>query len=220
MIGIKEQEELFIDIGRALERKITAYAIGGTALMLHGIKAATLDVDIVLESEEDREYLMDTMRKLAYNDSDYRLVYKEAKKGIPMMLMGEKVRFDFFVNQVITASFSNKMKERADETHEFGNLTLKAAHPTDVAIMKSATDREKDDIDIEEIYKKSLLDWNILLDAAEEQVQLGNERAILDLGYKLEKLNNQKRIAVPKGFSDKLWKLLKKQVRGKRRKRT
>lgn len=217
MITIKEQERLFIEIGRELARKVTAYAIGGTSLMLQGIKAATLDVDIVLENEEDREYLMETMRKLAYKDSDYRFVYKETKKGIPKMLLGEKLRFDLFVNEVITSVFSDAMKKRAAETHEFGNLILKAASPTDVAIMKGATDREKDDQDIIFIAQKSLLDWNIMKEAVLEQVALGNKRAVLNLGHKLEKLNNEKKIKLPEEFLDELWQILKRQIEKKRK---
>ncbi|MBS3089307.1 hypothetical protein J4461_00310 [Candidatus Pacearchaeota archaeon] len=172
--------------------------------MLRGIKAATLDVDIVLENEKDREYLIETMKKLGYRDLDYRLAYIEKKDGTPKMLQGEKVRFDFFLHKVITSDFSEKMKKRADETHEFENLILKAAHPTDIAIMKSATDREKDDHDIILICDKKMLDWNIMLYEIEEQFRLGNERAIFDLGYKLEKLTNIKAIIVPKEILDRI----------------
>src|SRR3989338_5296424 len=213
MINIIEQEKIFISIGKALGRKIEAYAIGWTALMLHGIKPATLDVDIVLQNEKDREYLMETMKNIGYKDSDYRLVYKDKKEGVPKMLMGEEARFDFFLSKIITSTFSEKMKERADEIHEFGNnFILKASHPTDIAIMKSATDRDKDDNDIVLVYEKKMIDWKIMLDEINEQVKLGNERAILDLGYKLEKLTNAKKIEVPKDFSDNLWEMLNRQV--------
>ena len=37
MIDIKQQEELFIAIGNALEKKIVIYAIGGTILWLEKI---------------------------------------------------------------------------------------------------------------------------------------------------------------------------------------
>ena len=84
--------------------------------------------------------------------------------------------------------------------------------------MKSATSREKDIDDIIVISNKSHIDWWIIVDEAKEQVRLGNETAILGLGEKLEKLIDQKLIAVPEEISDKIWKLFKEQIKNKAKK--
>ena len=85
--------------------------------------------------------------------------------------------------------------------------------------MKSATSRIKDLDDIITIVKKDKINWEIIIEEAKEQINLGNNNFVLSLGEKLEKLNNQKEIAIstpiPKTVLDQLWKLLKKQVKNK-----
>ena len=217
MIDIQQQEEMLIAIGNILSKKLQVYAIGGTAMMLRGIKNSTLDIDLVFNNKADREAFMNALKKLGAKDSDVILVYG-LKNNTPLMLEFNNCRFDMFMNKVITSTFSDAMKERAKHTHEFGNLIVKVADPSDILIMKSVTSREKDIDDIAAISNKSHIDWWIIVDEAKEQVKLGNERAIMGLGEKLEKLANQKLVVVPKEISDKIWKLFTKQVKDKAKK--
>ncbi|MEK6850732.1 MAG: DUF6036 family nucleotidyltransferase [Nanoarchaeota archaeon] len=218
MIDIKQQEELFIAIGNALEKKIVIYTIGGTAMMLRSLKDATLDVDFVFDKKSDRDEFIISLKKLGAKESNITLIYG-VKKNTPLMLTLMDCRFDLFMNKIITSTFSDKMKERANQMHEFGkNLIVRSADPCDVIIMKSATSREKDLDDITMIVKKTSINWNILVNEAENQVKLGNESAILTLGERLEKLNNSKAIEIPKSVLDSLFNLLKRQVKKKIRK--
>ena len=217
MIDIKQQEDMFIAIGNILPKKIFIYAIGGTAMMLLGIKDLTLDVDFVFDKKSDREELMDALRKLGAKESDVTLVYG-LKNNSPLMLEFKDCRFDLFMNKIITSVFSDAMKERAQETHEFGNLIIKVANPSDILIMKSVTGRTKDNDDIISIIKNNNLNWNVIIEEAKEQVKLSNEHAIMGLGEKLEKLINEKVISVPKEITDKIWKLFNKQVKEKAKK--
>ena len=111
------------------------------------------------------------------------------------------------------------MKERTKQTHEFGNLIIKIADPSDILIMKSVTSRDKDLEDIISIVNKSRINWNNIVEESKEQVRLGNETVILGLGEKLEKLINQKMIFVPKSITDKICKLFTKQVKEKAKKK-
>ncbi len=216
MINIKQQEELFIAIGNILERKISVYAIGGTAMMLRGIKDSTLDVDFVFDKIQDRNEFISALKKLGAKESDVTLVYG-LKKNTPLMFEIENIRFDLFMNKIITAIFSQTMKKRTEQIHEFGkNLIIKVADIHDIILMKSATSRIKDIEDIITIAKSNSINWEIITEEAKEQVALGNERAILFLGEKFEKLNNEKAIIVPEEVLDKLWKLLKEQINKKK----
>ena len=115
--------------------------------------------------------------------------------------------------------FSEGMQKRATQIHEFAtNLIIKVAAPSDILIMKSVTSREKDLEDIIAIANKSQIDWNIVVEESKEQVRLGNETAIMNLGEKIEKLTNRKAIIVPKEISNKIWKLFTKQVKDKAKK--
>ena len=217
MIDIKQQEDMFIAIGKMLSKKISIYAIGGTAMMLLGIKNSTLDIDFVFDKKSDREELMTALRKLGAKESDVTLVYG-LKNNTPLMLEFKDCRFDLFLNKIVSSVFSDGMKERAQETHEFGNLIIKVADPSDILIMKSVTSRAKDSDDIVAIVNKSHVDWNIVVNESQEQVKRGNETAIMGLGEKLEKLTNEKAVSVPKEITDKIWKLFNKQVKEKAKK--
>jgi hypothetical protein len=212
MMDIKQQEDMFLAIGNTLQRKIEIYAIGGTAMMLRGLKNSTLDVDLVFNKKTDREEFMDALRKLGAKESDATLVYG-LKNNTPLMFTLNNCRFDLFMNKIITSNFSDSMKERSEHIHEFGNLIIRAATPSDILIMKSVTARDKDKDDIIAIINKTKPNWNVIIEEIKEQVRLGNEEAILGLGEKLEKLVNSKAINVPQGVSDKLWKLFKEQVK-------
>jgi|SRR3989344_7437369 len=216
MIDITQQEEMFIAIGNILPRKIEAYAIGGTALMLMSVKNSTLDVDLVFDKLEERQEFYNSLKKLGAKESNVTLVYG-LKSNTPLMLEFNNCRFDMFTNKIITSYFSDSMKKRATQTHDFGNLIIKVADPNDVFIMKSVTSRAKDMDDMIAI-AKGKIDWDIIVKEAEVQVSLGNEAAILGLEEKLEKLNNNKAITVPKIILDKLWKLLHKQIKAKKKK--
>lgn len=214
MTEIQQQEAILIAIGKALTKKIEIYAIGGTAMMLQGIKNATLDIDLVFDKKSDREKFANTLKKLGAKESDTTLVYG-FKKNTPLMLKFDNCRFDLFMSKIISSTFSDSMKERANQIHEFDKLKIKTANLNDILIMKSATSREKDLEDIISIFNKGKIDWNILLKESEKQVELGNITAIMNLGEKLETLNNNKLIRVPKEILDKIWRLFKKQIKDK-----
>lgn len=218
MIEIQQQEAMLIKIGNILEKRISVYAIGGTAMMLRSIKDSTLDIDFVFDRKSDRDEFIIALRKLGAKDSNVTLIYG-LKSNTPIVLEFENCRFDLFMNKIITSMFSEKMKSRAEQIHEFGkNLIVKVADPHDLIIMKSVTSRTKDLDDISTIVNKNPIHWDIIVEEAKEQLSFGNERAVLSLGEKIEKLNNQKAITVPKAILDELWKLLKRQI-GKKTKK-
>jgi hypothetical protein len=209
---------MLIAIGRELTKKISIYAIGGTAMMFLGIKNSTLDVDFVFDKKRDREEFMNVLRKLGAKESDVTLVYG-LKNNTPLMLEFKNCRFDLFMNKIITSTFSDAMKERAKQTHEFGNLIIKIVDPNDILIMKSATSRDKDLDDIIVIVNKSKINWDTIVEESKEQVRLGNDTAIMGLGEKLEKLSNKKAISLPKAISDKIWASFNAQVESNSKKK-
>ncbi len=223
MININNQEALFNEIGRALPKKLIVYSIGGTAMMLQGLKGETLDIDLVFDKENDRKVFIETLEAMKFRKDERMVIEKYGlKKNAPEMLRLESddFTFDLFLNKVVSSVFSSGMKERAKQTHEFGsNFVIKAANPNDILIMKSVTGRAKDNEDIISIINNNKINWNLVVEEAKEQVKLGNEAAIMGLGEKLEKLTNQKAINMPGEISDKIWKLFTKQVKDKAKKK-
>lgn len=214
MIDIEEQNKLLLDIGKQFNKEITVYAIGGTAMMFLGLKDATLDIDLVFENKNSRKKFIETIESLGYIKMESRIVYG-SKKNQPEMLKLGDVRFDLFVDEVIHFKFSNNMKEKADKVHKFQNLIIKIADPHDIILMKCATDREKDKIDVLNIIKNKKIDWNVIIEEAKHQVELGKETAILELGEFLEDLKKIVPNKIPKEVLNELFTLVKKQMEEK-----
>ncbi|MEK6926830.1 MAG: DUF6036 family nucleotidyltransferase [Nanoarchaeota archaeon] len=219
MITLTQQNDLFISIGNLLSKKIKCYAIGGTAMMIRGIKSSTLDIDLVFNNSSERIEFINAVKKLGGKDSDVTLVYRE-KINTPHLISIPDARFDLFLEKIITSTFSNNMKSRANQIHEYGkNLIILPADPIDIIIMKSATSRDKDLEDITLISNSSKINWNLILEELKEQIILGNEWAILSFGENFEKLKDRNALSIPQDFWDALWTLLNEQISKKMQKK-
>ncbi len=212
MISIEAQQQLLLDVAKQLEHPLTVFAIGGTAMMFHGLKDTTLDIDLVFRNTEDRAIFKNTILKLGYTSMDAFTVYGN-KRDRPEMFKRETERFDLFVNDVIHFTFSKSMQERAVVTHEFERkLTVKIADPHDIILMKCATDRVKDKDDARKIIESKPIQWGILIEEAKHQVTLERDRALFDLGDFLEHLKREMKVPVPQEVLDTLFKLVQQQV--------
>lgn len=198
-----------------MTKKITAYAVGGTAMMFLGFKDTTLDIDIIFENEKDRDILKEAVISLGYQEIDAIKVYG-TRTNRPQMFRLDEERFDLFVVSVIDFIFSENMKKRAEQTHQFGDtLVLKIANPHDIILMKCATDRLKDKDDARKIINSTQIDWNILIEEAKKQMELGREKAAFSLGCFLEDLKNDMKVDVPQEILDKLFEIVEKQAKEK-----
>ena len=218
MISIESQQKLLINISRRLKKPITAYAVGGTAMMFLGFKDLTLDIDIVFENKQDREIFKQAIEEIGYKKMDSIIVYGTKQNQPEMFTLGDE-RLDLFVVQVIVFDFSKQMIERAEQTHQFNsNLILKIANPHDIILMKCATDRKKDIDDARKIINNTKMDWNILISEAKNQIKLGKHAAALNLGEFFEKLKYKMKVDIPKEVLDDLFKIVEKQAEEKQKK--
>jgi len=215
VISVEAQQGLLLAIAKKLPRAVTVYAIGGTAMMFLGIKDTTLDIDIVFENADDREVFKKALVALGYQKMDAVRIYGGRKDPPEMFTLGDE-RFDLFVVDVIDFAFSKAMQGRAAATHQFGDtLVLKVADPHDIILMKCATDRLKDKDDARKIIESRAINWQVLVDEAKNQVALGRERALFDLGDFLEQLKRDMGVAVPQQVLDELFRLVQKQAGAK-----
>lgn len=219
MITIDQQQKLLLNVARRIPRKITIYAIGGTAMMFLGFKDATLDIDLVFENEKDRAIFKEAITALGYLEINPFKIYG-VKRNTPDMFKLNDERFDLFVGDVIDFVFSEKMRQRAEQMHQFEqNFLLKIANPHDLILMKCATDRLKDKDDARRIINATKIDWGILIDEAKNQIALGKERAAFELGCFLEGLRTTPQVNIPQEVLDKLFTIVEKQAKEKRAKR-
>lgn len=214
MIDVKNQQDLLLNVSKRLKRKIVVYAIGGTAMMFHGFKDITKDIDLVFTAEEDRQEFKKAAEELEYKTYNATQVYG-VKDNQPIMLArgkGKEERFDLFFNDVIDFIFSENMKRRSSVTMEFDrNIILKIADPHDIILMKCATDRVKDKDDARNIMKNYTIDWNLIIEEAKHQVNLGKDRALFDLAEFVDDLQKIG-TATPPFVLSTLWKLLEEQT--------
>jgi hypothetical protein len=218
MISIEKQQGLLLAISKKLKKPITVYAVGGTAMMFFGFKDATLDMDLVFENKEDKEIFKEAIISLGYNTLDATIVYGGRPNRPEMFTLGDE-RFDLFVKDVIDFIFSEEMQKRAKQTHQFeGSLILKVADPNDIILMKCATDRLKDLDDAKSIITSFKVDWGLIFKEAQNQKKLGKERAVFELGYFLEKLENKLKMQIPKKIKDDLWDAVETEAKSKKKK--
>ena len=209
MITIDEQQKLLLNIARILNKKVTAYAVGGTAMMFLGIKDSTLDIDLVFENEKDKNIFKEAIKSLGYREINAVKNYG-TRINQPEMLTLNDERFDLFVVNVIDFIFSENMQKRAESIHQFGdNLILKIADPLDIILMKCATDRLKDKDDARKIIDLGKIKWELIVEEAKKQIELGKDKAAFELGYFLEELKNKMNVEVPQIILDELFEIVK-----------
>src|SRR3989339_578064 len=215
MITIDQQQKLLLNVARRITKKITVYAIGGTAMMFLGFKDATLDIDLVFENEKDCAVFKDAVKSLGYLEMDAIKVYG-AKRNTPEMFKLDDERFDLFVVEVIDFIFSENMRKRAEQIHQFeDNLILKIANSHDIILMKCATDRIRDKDDARKIINSTKINWDIIIDEAKKQIELGKDRAAFDLGCFLEDLKTKMNLNISQEVLDKLFEIVEKQAKDK-----
>jgi len=197
MITTKDQESLLLAIANKLTKKIEVFAIGGTAMMFLGFKDSTLDIDLVFSNENDRREFILAAKSLGYEWQDPCKVYG-TRENRPIMLGRLNERFNLFLSNVISFVFSDKMKERATDTHQFGdNLIVRIANFHDIILMKCATDRIKDKDDIRTILENSETDWDIIISEIKNQFELGEHKAVFLLCGELSDMKKTMKMDIP-----------------------
>ena len=167
-INMKEQEEIFSLIGRALKEKVECFVVGGTAMMFLGLKEVTKDIDIVFQERKDYETFKSSLINLGAKDTKAEII--NPKKVSCILSLGN-ARFDLFLEHLIHFRLTGTIISRIREVHEFGNLIVKVVSPEDIILFKSMADREADKIDAAELAKKININWEIILGEAEEQTK-------------------------------------------------
>jgi len=207
MISIHTQESLLVGISRNLPRRITVYAIGGTAMMFLGYKDSTVDIDMVFTEEKDRKDVITAARSMGYEFMDPGKVYG-TKDNQPVMLRRAGERLDLFLREIISFTFSADMEKRAVKMYEFGeNMVMKIADHHDIILMKCATDRIKDQEDIRNIIQSAKIDWDIIIREAEGQVNLGRTKSVFSMIGTLLSLRKAG-VEIPERVFRNIWKLM------------
>jgi len=160
--GEDELIPILEDISKHLEAETTVYLIGGLAMVLHGYKGITFDVDIVFDNNEDLNRFIAAAEKAGLKSiSDKSEEYVQL--GPQHILENQDgIRLDIFYKQVCNGLIlSEDMKQRAQTNLELNGLTIHAMSGEDIFLFKSITLR---DSDLEDMFRiaQTDMDWNTI----------------------------------------------------------
>ncbi len=210
MIDINEQLRFFKLIGMELKNKVECFAIGGSAMMFYGSKDETKDVDLVFTDKKSLDEIKEVLKKLNFEEKKSLIkIFKrynetEDEKNKPVMMIGKDIRFDLFLDVIITFKMSESIINRVRETHEFENFIVKVVSPEDIILLKSATEREKDKADALNLIEKFNINWEIIIEESVNQTKIESYLFPVYLFDFLYELKEDLKADIPKDVIDKI----------------
>ena len=147
MKGIQSEEELyevFDQLDKAIETEVSAYLLGGGAMMTRGEKPLTKDVDIAGASREGFEALAGAAFEAGFSErKDPPHAYEFLGAGL--LLERNGVGLDVFDRAVAgKLRISDGMRERSETVYEGAMLTVAAVSNTDIFLFKAVANRGND----------------------------------------------------------------------------
>lgn len=188
------------ELGNRLDSTIHAYLFGGANLLLRGLKKATKDLDIVVESEGDFSKLKGALLAMGFEPLTKKRFTSSDEKLNPSGIYVSKdlPRFDLFTKVICNALFLTEgMKARAGAM-AFGKLVLHLLSLEDVLLLKSITEREGDLEDMATILKRGGdLRWGEILRTYFEEEGVVKRHFCFTILDNIELLQQREGITVP-----------------------
>ncbi|MGD0817372.1 MAG: hypothetical protein ABR986_03110 [Methanomassiliicoccales archaeon] len=189
------------EAGKICPKRIKVYLVGGAAMAIRGEKAATKDVDLILEFLEDAWELTEALRRLGFQvNLQHPLECKELVDA-EILTTSKGMRVDIFVETVCHKLFlSEGIKRRSEYYGALGQISLSICSREDIFLLKSVTERNRDLDDMVVLYRKGI-DKEILISECQSQDRYDSliSGRIWEafLTTKVEEMENQFGISVP-----------------------
>lgn len=215
MIDLKEQSKLFNLIGKELKEKTEVIAIGGTAMMLYGVKELTKDIDIVTTKKQDFDVVKKALENIGFKEKELFKVntkYAEVEVDKPIFLVQSDKRIDLFLNKIICFKMTDTMQDRIEKVYEYNNLIIKVVAPEDIILLKCATDRAGDRKDAFDMIYRFNIKWDIIVNEAEHQAEVGQDVFLVYLFDFLEELYEDFKADIPRDVIKKIRKIAERQM--------
>lgn len=143
---------------------VELFVIGGMGLIDFGLKEATKDIDVVVQSPRELNALADSLKSLGYRSPSRVKISRPYRKMEASKILenDEGFRWDIFCRQVCGAlTFSNGMISRATNFYNKKLLKVMLASKEDIFLFKGITEREAD-LDDMRLLAESGLDWKVI----------------------------------------------------------
>lgn len=151
-------------ISSKITMPINLFVIGGLVLIQFGLKEATKDVDVVVQSKRELDALTEVLGSLGYRSPSLVEMSRayEAMEASEILENGDKFRWDIFYGRVCGAlSFSPEMISRANIFYKQKSLSVALASKEDIFLFKGITEREAD-LDDMRLLVESGLEWKVI----------------------------------------------------------
>jgi len=146
-----------------VSQPIDFYMLGGGAMSIKGLKAATKDVDGVLKNSQEFRMLKKILIDSGYFQVKARGAYDKMKTRL-VLQNDDGFRFDLFLKKIANGLLLSKgMMSRAKSVFSSGNLNVHVMSAEDIFILKSITSRIRDREDMRELYTHGL-DFDVIKD--------------------------------------------------------
>ncbi len=137
------------------------YMLGGGAMSIKGLKAATKDVDGVVKDPEQFKRLKNILLDSGYLKVKAKGAYEKMRTRL-VLQNDDRFRFDLFLRKIANGLLlSSGMMSRAELIFSSGNLNVYVMSAEDIFILKSITSRVRDREDMKELYTHGL-DFDVI----------------------------------------------------------
>lgn len=161
-------ESLMKEIDSVLNNKIHIFTIGGAVLLYRGLKDATKDVDLIVNSHDEFFLLKNTLKQLGFQTKRPGNTY--SRMNLSEIFQRDKLRIDLFKTQVCGGfSLTETMVVRAHKVIELEKITMYLCSNEDVFLFKTMTEREGDLTDCLNISTRDL-EWELILQELNDQI--------------------------------------------------
>lgn len=137
------------EVSMNLRKPVSAVLIGGMAIMYHGAKQSTKDIDLVFQRKDDIIHFIDTIKKMGFRRKEGLSDDYLDLKAHGIYFSEEGHMLDLFCVFVLDGfQVTDDMVARSKQVHIDGGLTLSALSPMDIFLFKSITMRDSDLLDM------------------------------------------------------------------------
>ena len=174
IVDHRDITSLFIELDEIIETCVPVYLIGGGAMMKHGVKNQTKDIDLVVRNAEDYETLFLALKKIGF-----RSISPEAQYGrleLSQVLVRDDYQIDLF-NRTVCGKLhlSEGMISRSKQESFLKNIGLHLCALEDILIFKSVTERGGDREDAINIIRNYPVRWDLVVSEIKYQVSVGED---------------------------------------------
>lgn len=151
-------------LSSTISTPVKLFVIGGMGLIDLGLKEATKDLDVVVQSLRDLNTLAVSLESLGYRSPSPVKILRPYKKMKASKILEntEGFRWDIFCQQVCGALiFSKGMMSRATSFYEKRLLKVMLGSKEDIFLFKGITEREAD-LDDMRLLAESGLEWKVV----------------------------------------------------------